>query len=133
MGEDGSIGYGIKYMNYGETPALNMVPQTTLVIKEHPLKESLVPVSSPPPGQRVTKGIIWPGVHVEREGSADEAISAEICQEITNGISAIFLYGKIDYQDVFMRHHVTTFRLMYTGLWGGRKTLEICNEGNNAT
>ena len=54
---------------------------------------------------------------------------------IKNGSFFVFVYGAIEYLDVFDRPHRTDYRLHYSGLWPPPEgaTISFCSDGNDAT
>ena len=54
---------------------------------------------------------------------------------IKNGSFFVFVYGAIEYLDVFDRPHRTDYRLHYSGLWPPPEniTISFCSDGNHAT
>lgn len=138
MTEDGELSFRVRYTNYGPTPALHVVIRTSCTATPLPLQVPLIPDATP--GQTKSTAIMWPNQELRHDGTMIKPgmnlparFTPEYRDDIATGRAAIFIYGDIHYRDVFGDPHVTTFRLMYTGPWGGKKALTFCDEGNDAS
>ena len=139
MNDEGELSYRVRYKNYGQTPGFKLTVQTSCTATPLPLK---VPLSStePEPDDLKSMGILWPTQFVENTRTMfapgtqlPGKFTPEYRDDIAAARAAVFLYGEIAYWDIFKKRRSTTFRLMYTGPWGGHQSLDICEEGNEAT
>jgi hypothetical protein len=121
--------------NSGNTPANKVVHWNNAVIREFPLA-ALLPVREPmlphlssvfdvPPGGTITKNFVFPKPLDDTE-----------LARLRDGTSAIYVYGEIEYIDIFGLPHTTRYRYRhnaYTGVIGVSGELTGSEEGNDAT
>lgn len=126
-------GCGMLIKNSGQTPAYKVVSFAQIAI---------LPVNSPstqfivPPIPTRFFNTIGVGGTFSKSLWFDRALTAGEITDIANGVQAIFLFGRIEYEDIFKKHHVSNFRLHYT--WGQfpppiGAIFSFSEEGNDAT
>ena len=137
MTDEGELSYRVRYKNYGQTPAFNLIVRTSCTATPLPLN---IPLTSDTiADQDKSVGILWPGEPVQNTGTlfvpgtqTPGRFTPEYREDIAAGRAAIFLHGDITYLDIFRKPRKTIFRLMYTGPWGGNQSLIFCDDGNDA-
>jgi hypothetical protein len=123
--------YMVNYTNTGQTPAYDVYSSIAVHFGGFPLSEDLVAVGSG------TKGVITLG----RDGDgharieAPRGLSGEEYGAVRDGKSAVFVFGKISYRDVFGDNWTTEFRYYVGGDQGIRSDgfLASHSDGNKAT
>jgi hypothetical protein len=138
LDENGEFSYRARYMNFGQTPAKDVVAETSCLITRLDRKYSFQ--SQHPAGQAKSMGVLYPGEYFQYFTEAKMPgtnsrirLPPEYRANIAAGSAAIFLHGQITYKDIFKKRHITKFRLMYTGHWSGKCRLRVCEAGNDAT
>jgi len=130
MREDGIVEAILRIQNTGQSPAKYLTVQATLTARPHPSDDPFEAAGDI--ATERSRAVLGGGRSATIK---DLAIPAPFSIEYQNDISAkraaIFVHGVISYDDVFACPHVTEFRLMYTGDWGGEQSLDVCEEGNN--
>ena len=115
--------------NFGQTPAHAVRYWGDLIIREYPLTSPLNSL----PFQAGTFPIN-PGVKRPVAWETINPLTAEEETEIRAGTQRFYLYGFVEYFDIFNSRRTTTFRYMYGGeLLIRMGTGEICEEGNMQT
>jgi hypothetical protein len=119
--------------NTGQTPARDVVhwsqmevaPLGRVASMTPPLKLDISHSSYLPP-EAISSKSQW----LERSLSTQEK------EGIKNGTYAIFLYGRIEYRDVFNKKHWSVYRLQYTNAawppYNNNGTFSHCVDGNSA-
>jgi hypothetical protein len=122
--------YMINYKNTGQTPALDVASDISVMFARFPLDE---PLDAKGTGN---KGVITLGRdgegHVRLE--APRRLTVEEYENVQNGKSAVFVFGTIKYSDVFGKSHATTYRYYIGGDQGIRTDgfMAAHPDGNNA-
>jgi hypothetical protein len=125
-------GVGFAFRNLGKTPATKTISWAQIKVI-HPAQEQqecIVPplvnvsVSIAAPGQLITK-LMWFG----------RPLTTIEIAEIQNHVRAIYLYGRIEYEDVFGAKQFTNFRLRYSGQFPPPQNVlfNYCDSGNDAS
>jgi len=99
--------------NTGQTPAYKVRVYAQLAVIE-PKNESTLIAPQLREGQYSTLGT---NVTSRNTPRLDHTLTVQETTDIRAGAKAIYLYGRIEYLDVFKHKHFTTFRLMYSGVW----------------
>jgi hypothetical protein len=98
--------------NTGKTPALHY--QIEVASHVYQDSEKFVP-DYPKPITKPTVGVLLPGVKAGVETSPSEGKATDWhVNELRSGRSIFYVYGRIDYQDVFHDIHKTTFCVFVT-------------------
>lgn len=124
-------GIFVSLKNTGETPAFDVVSWMDIAviepINEHTLK---FPTLEKKNTSTFGKGIPFPkSLWYERSLSQHEV------EDIQKGARRVYVYGRIEYLDVFKEEHFTKFRLHYSGPFPPPEgaTLSHSDAGNRAT
>jgi hypothetical protein len=112
---------------YGQTPALKMRYWGNIIIREYPLATSL-PIQ---PFRKTCRPINPKQTIVMAFVTAHQLTAAEV-QEIRAGTQCFYIYGVIEYFDIFGERRETTFRYWY-GPFAARPCWITCEEGNDQT
>jgi hypothetical protein len=131
----------IAITNYGRTPAHDVTTWVGGIVREYPLTSEIIyEPEEVEEAKAKTKTVLHPGnVHSFR-GRTPSTITQEVYSEIQTETKAIYLFGEIEYKDVF---HVSfggtteTRKTRSRYYWNGRPleggNLEFDREGNEAT
>ncbi len=104
------LSVGVKITNSGSSPALKMRLRITIAEVPKTLISDLPRQMSD--GQSVrSPAVLYPGQEVEgRTGYVNgEAISKALIDALACGDVKVFIYGRVDYEDVFGRAHSSKF------------------------
>jgi hypothetical protein len=123
-------GVVLVWRNTGQTPALKVISWGQLAIIEPANEETLITpkledIFSSNLGQNGSNSkALWFG----------RALTADEIRDIGRGAHAIYLYGRIEYRDIFKRPRHTNFRLAYAGPFPPPKgaTFRVCQKGNSS-
>jgi hypothetical protein len=121
----------ILFRNSGQTPAFKVISWARIDVIE-PVNEKILVI---PPLQNLFP--TWIGA----DGKMPKGIwfgrkltDAEIA-DIMATTKCIYVYGRIEYRDIFKRKRFTTFRLAYAGQYPAvpGQTFNFCADGNDAS
>jgi hypothetical protein len=121
----------VQITNFGRTPAYNVRAWIHMWIHEHPLKVAL-PV--PPSDLMRANSILAPGNHIYMVMPKKPPVPAESVALLGTKEGTIYIYGRVDYRDVFGKEQWTNYRLIYGGpepLYG--EDLQPDSDGNDAS
>jgi hypothetical protein len=109
--EDDGFRVVVSVQNTGVTPAYKLQQRTQVAIREYPLLKIPLPELIPRPGQDTLapQGVTTPMPRFGRLLTKDEE------REIRAEAKAIYVYGELDYTDVFGKSRVTKFRFRCNG------------------
>jgi hypothetical protein len=125
--ESDSEPYGVWISNSGRTPGLNVV--TTMSQLFIPIDEKFVPRYNSPGGP-YSSSVIQPGMRIRVNGlGTRKAFGANEERGILTGTHRMYLYGRIEYRDIFKRPRWTTFCLYMASNF---KSFEACETYNDA-
>jgi archaellum component FlaG (FlaF/FlaG flagellin family) len=123
--------FSIEIKNFGQTPAYNELVETAVAFAYFPLVHELTLDKSKVTGPSV----LAPGAmhHVKIE--TNSPFSAEELVQVRQGTGAIYIFGRIEYNDAFANFRQTTFRHMIGGdaIISPSGNCAIAREGNEAT
>jgi hypothetical protein len=121
--------FGVDVINTGKTPAINVASRLLVGIRsaresfECPqlatISGSLATVL---PNQKLRMSVIYPAV----EGG----MSRKMFDGIKSGLLIVYIYGRIDYSDVFKAAHTTTFCMMMDRDMESINSCSMCNSVN---
>jgi hypothetical protein len=116
--------------NGGQTPAYAVSYWIGITIAEFPLK---TPLPTPPITFKLARSIIGSGDATTAIAQSLRPMTLDEERRVQKGEMAIYVFGEVKYRDAFrVRRHVT-FRL-FNQLWHGRVgSLDIDEEGNEAS
>ena len=126
-----TIQYHIVIENTGRTPAYQVRMVYTAELLEYPL--SLYPAAEV--SGYLSETIIGGGRDAETVFDAERPLRQNEVSALASGTKAIYVFGRIDYQDIFERGHWTRFRFMIGGpvLPRSDGPLAACDEGNECS
>src|ERR1035437_1228624 len=125
IGEKQTMGVIIK--NHGQTPALKVRYRGEVVIREYPLRAPLKSLSlsetSFPINPDVGRPVVW---------ETNAVLTSAEEKSIRDGTQMFYIYGEVEYFDIFNKRGTATFRYRY----GGERLIrmgvgDFCAEGNN--
>jgi hypothetical protein len=113
-------------VNTGKTPALHLRSYTALksLEKNTPFKPTY-PEPRPP---KASLTVLQPQMHMTLYTLPTD-VSAKQFGDIQNGRGILYIYGRITYDDIFSKNHLTTFCVMY---WAGLTGPISCDTYNDA-
>ncbi len=115
--------------NSGQTPALDSLQWARIEIKEFPL-ETQLPIHCL---ENPTKGILPPEAKNLQFPTFTRALTIIEENAILANHTAIYVYGEVEYLDVFGERHLTQFRFRCNGQGFPLGMFKPDGEGNNAT
>lgn len=121
----------IAVKNSGSTPAHRVSHWSEVKIAEIAQEGEM---NAPSPLVAMSQSTIPPGGGITADRSIEKPGRIETAH-IKTGLAAIFIFGAIEYFDVFDRPHRTNYRLHFTGMWPvpDGTVMRFCTEGNDAT
>jgi hypothetical protein len=99
--------------NFGQTPAYRVVSWAQLAVV--PVVNNEEPMLMVPPLAERFTNTLGPSANFNKGIWFDRSLGAGEIADIVAGRRAIYLYGRIEYEDAFGMERFTTFRLHYTG------------------
>jgi len=124
--------FSIEIKNYGQTPAKSVSAQADLKISKERADDPFFPLSQKralgniPASSSRTVEFLWPIDFDALEDHVEGKYDAE-------GYAAVFVFGLIEYVDVFERRQTTAFRFVGRSDSGMAKDFDFCEEGNTQT
>jgi hypothetical protein len=122
-------GIELSWRNSGQTPAKNVVCWAQIEVVE-PINEQRLIVPT-------LKNIFSNNLGADKAGTKSlwytRALTPNEIADVRAGARAIYLFGRIEYTDIFNVSHHTDFRLSYSGLFppkGG--IMSVTEKGNDA-
>jgi hypothetical protein len=104
-------GVGMLIKNYGQTPGYRVVSWAQIAVINVANENTLVI----PPIQTGFYNNLGPGANFSKAIWFDRPLTTPEIADILSGTRAIYLYGRIEYRDVFEKPRFTNFRLRYNG------------------
>jgi hypothetical protein len=122
--------FTLQYRNLGQTPASNVLSWSRVRVLDTPIAPEVFEEERAP----VRIGDLGPGAKSFLVISGRRPISDEELSGVANGVKALIVFGRIQYEDVFGKKHTTRFRYKVSGkaTLGGDKRLPLDCEGNEA-
>ena len=133
MHEDGKISLFVKFQNYGQTPAYEVIVRISLTVTPLPLDEKKLAEAATDQPMEASQGTIGPGQEITSDLEPPFTLTPKYRDDIATNKAGIFLHGEIKYRDAFNEPRITHYCAIYTGPWGGEQGFRICPEGNDAT
>jgi hypothetical protein len=77
---------------------------------------------------------LGPGVGLTNTPWYPRALTPAEIADVAIGAKAIYLYGRVEYEDAFLKKHFTAFRLRYTGTFPPPDVMQLtfAADGNTA-
>jgi len=104
--------------NFGQTPAYNVRQWIAIALLPHPLPTNL---PEPPEGFLTSTSLIPSGGHHINVVPVKQPIPADILALLATPELALYVYGRVVYEDIFGKERHTQYRLIYGGREGIRK------------
>jgi hypothetical protein len=119
------------FKNYGKTPAYKVAHWVDINVVEPKYEHTLI---IPNPITRVSQNSMGEGSIITTNPQLQRFLTAQESTGIASGSHAIYIYGRIEYEDTFRKMRFTNFRLKYVGPYPPPKghTLKFCVDGNEA-
>ncbi len=116
--------------NTGQTPAYDVVTWAAIDVARVTEEKSFV---IPTVLERASVSSMGPGATTNQRRTFRVLTPHEI-SEIETNKSAVYLYGRCRYRDIFGKFHRTDFKLKYSGEWPpkGTPVMTFCDDGNEA-
>lgn len=131
MEESGRIIASLVFKNAGQTPAYKCECEYTLTFSHN--LHSPGPADIEHVGDRKSVATIGPKGTFPGSIIRQGELIPEFLRMLADREIAIFVHGHITYRDVFKHDQITDFQYVYIGPWGGKKPLNVCEEGNDAS
>ncbi len=112
--------------NYGQTPAYNLKCSNFIGTFPLPLSETL----DPPNFINGSVGTLPPNQIFRVYPTLPSKLSDTDLKAIANGVGGVFIWGYLEYFDIFKVKHNVSFRLLSTKTDFGRSEFIYCDEGN---
>ena len=130
----GEVPYAkVRFRNSGQTPASQISVMITMDLCKFP-RPNFEPFSGD--DSRRSRGPIGPETKFTIPVALKRTIDLEERAKVVCGDKAIYVFGRVDYMDVFERKQWTTFRFIVRGRgedFGDNPDLTVASEGNDAT
>jgi hypothetical protein len=129
-GKANEPGVVLAWKNTGQTPASNVISWGQVAVIE-PINESRLTV---PPLQSVFASHLGAGSVGTKSLWFGRALTPSEIADIAAGARAIYLFGRIEYSDIFRKKRFTNFRLAYAGIFPPPPGVifNVCEKGNEA-
>lgn len=117
--------------NSGLTPAYGVISWAQIEVIDVKNENTLVA----PPLQKVFPSTVAQHATFNKSMWFTRALTPHELSDIQTGVRAVYVYGRIEYQDVFKESRYTNFRLRYIGIWPPPPghILGFSESGNDAT
>jgi hypothetical protein len=114
--------------NSGQTPAYKVVSFAKIELVE-PINEDRLVTT---PLLDKFSANLGPGTQIRNSPRFGRQLTQNEIADINNGTKGLYLFGRIDYRDIFWRKRFTTFRLRYLGTYPPSEpaNLNFCERGN---
>jgi hypothetical protein len=118
------------WKNHGQTPAAKVVSWTALAVIE-PINERQLVV---PPLQNIFARHLGAGAESTKSLWYGRPLTPNEIADVAAGARAIYLYGRIEYRDIFDKKRWTNFRFAYAGQFPPLPgaIFNTCENGNDA-
>lgn len=117
--------------NAGKTFAVDTIYTGTIVSHYGPLDIAQYAQSSGRPQARSSPSvaILVPSINATASGYTDQALNEATVEAIKNGAEYLYIFGEVNYKDVFRQQHFTRFCNWYVPI---EKAFHQCNQYNDA-
>jgi hypothetical protein len=126
------VGVAVLIKNNGQTPAKNVAHWGEIQVAPIGQEWSM---NAPTTLANVSRSVIVPGNTNSKFRWLNRGLSQQEKAGINNGNYAIFVYGRIEYEDIFGDRHWSTYRLRYSAsAWpprGETASMDFCDGGND--
>jgi len=132
FGTTGIIEAQCRIKNYGRTPAYDVVGWMGVAFDDFPVPVAL---GRPPADLGLSRAVLGPQGRTVFRAEAGRILTSLEFQKIRAGAATVYVFGEINYRDVFNDSWTSHFRFMYGGP-GGENTkgkVSTCPDGNYET
>jgi len=118
--------------NGGRTPAYGVLSWWQIAVIPVKDEQNSLPVI--PPMREAYSNTLGGGGTFHKTLWMDRPLTQQEITDIQIGVRAIYIYGRIEYRDVFKKKRYTNFRLHYSGQWppSGNSFFGFSERGNDA-
>lgn len=132
---EGLIGKAVSVVavkNVGATPAHSVIHWCDIAVDVIAKNEWM---KAPAKLERINHSALHPGGHITADRSTRRALTPKTIEAIELGKKAVFVFGAIEYIDVFGNEHRTDYRYFYSGKWPppNNPLMRFPATGNTAT
>jgi hypothetical protein len=127
--ENGCLGAALIIKNYGQTPAYNLKGCAFIGFYKLPLSEIL----HPPNYSNGSLGCLAPNQIFRLYPTLTTKLSQPEMDAIKTGKIGIYVWGYLEYIDIFKIHRKTQFKMLSTSTHFDDRVLTYCSDGNEAT
>jgi len=125
-------GIFVQWRNTGETPAKNVVSWARVAVFSPQYEARFKP---PPKLEARFSNNLGRGVPGNKSLWYRRALTQQQAADVGTGRLGIYIYGRIEYEDIFKKKRWTTFKFVYTNsifppIAGGGGSFNICQSGN---
>jgi hypothetical protein len=99
--------FGVLITNTGKTPAVNFTSQ--MVVRAFGRAEKFEAIYPQPPTGIHSNSVIQPAMKIELWSPIKRALLQSDIDSLKNGEYVLYIYGVLNYDDIFKRHHWTHF------------------------
>ena len=119
----------MRFKNTGHTQAMNVVPTMRVHLAEWPLTSKLPSIS-----EGMAKSTLGPNCEAGMIASwSEKIIDPEHDPRFSGGKSAIYIYGRIEYEDAFGTKRFTNYRFAYHLAGTGKLLVSPESDGNDSS
>jgi hypothetical protein len=117
--------------NSGQTPAYEVRSWANINIIE-PINESRLEI--PKLSSALSNNNVGSNGMISKAVWFGRALTSGEIEDIEKGVKAIYLFGRIEYRDVFKKDRFTNFRLFYSGKFPVKEGMNFyyCQKGNES-
>lgn len=127
---DGVLWARVEIQNFGQTPAYDVVQWIGIA----GVSDGDTPnIARPSDNVKTAKGIIAPGSNTEFIIPTHDRLGPEKEAALRSGKATIYVFGEIEYRDIFKTNHVTKFKMFLSGEGAAEGRFKNCEDGNEAT
>jgi hypothetical protein len=127
--KDGKHIISVELKNSGQTPAFGYEAYIGVGVFEIGKEPSTVAL---PEGMETSRGDLPTGGEIEL-GGHESSIPQDTVLKIVNEVEALYVYGKVSYQDAFGKSRFTVFRFVSRGEMFTKGRFMACARGNEAS
>lgn len=124
---------GTRFYNNGQTPAYNVVPTIAVAIIPIAQENDALNIQLPRVGPPFALNV---GISTVRNIWSPIAITPAEMAGITSSppTHAIYMFGRVEYEDIFKGKHFSNLRYRYTGVWPpvSADSFLLCDAGNDS-
>jgi hypothetical protein len=122
-------GIVLTWKNTGQTPAGNVVSWAQIAVIDSADEDTLIV----PPLQNIFANHLGAGVVNNKSLWFSRALTPSEIADVAAGAKGVYIYGRIEYSDIFKRDRFSNFRTVYTGPFPpvSGSIFNVCQRGNS--